>query len=129
MTMATIDLPSLDGLRVLLVEDNFLIADDIEQELREAGCRIIGPAPRVERGLALATTEPLDGALLDVNLSGEMCFPIADVLIERGIPFMFLTGYGEAAVPPAYRAMPRLSKPFDHRDLLRLVKRHFRKRG
>jgi DNA-binding response OmpR family regulator len=125
MAMPTPDWSGLDGLRILVVEDTLLIADLIVEELREAGCHVIGPAPRVERGLTLARAEPLDGALLDINLDGEPCFPIADVLLERGVPVAFLTGYGEAAVPPEYRSMPRLSKPFHLKELIQLVRCNF----
>ena len=96
----------LTGVRILVVEDTLLIADLIVEQLEEAGCDVIGPASHVERALALVEAERLDGALLDINLRGELCFPIADALAERGVPLAFLTGYGESAVPPAYRALP-----------------------
>jgi DNA-binding response OmpR family regulator len=116
---------NLQGLRVLVVEDTLLIADLIADELQESGCSVVGPVPRVEPGLALAAAEQLDGALLDINLAGQLCYPIVDVLVQRGVPVAFLTGYGDAALPPAYRAMPRLSKPFQLRDLVQLVQSHF----
>jgi DNA-binding response OmpR family regulator len=115
----------LQGLRVLVVEDTLLIADLIVQVLEDAGCAIVGPAPRVERGLALAMAERLDGALLDINLAGELCFPIAEVLVARGVPVAFLTGYGEATLPISYRGMPRLSKPFQLADLIDIVRCNF----
>jgi hypothetical protein len=77
--------------------------------LQDVGCHIIGPVPRLAQGLALATTASLDGALLDINLAGERCFPIAEALAARDIPFAFLTGYGDFAIPPEYRGAPRLS--------------------
>ena len=116
---------NLKGVRVLVVEDTLLIADLIVDQLEEVGCVIVGPAPRVDLGLALAVGEPLDGALLDINLAGELCFPIAKALVERGVPIAFLTGYGEAMLPAAYRQMPRLTKPFQLHDLVALVGRHF----
>jgi DNA-binding response OmpR family regulator len=115
----------LQGLRVLVVEDTLLIADLITSELQEAGCSVVGPVSRVERGLALAAVEPLDGALLDVNLAGEPCFPIAVALAERDVPVAFLTGYGDAALPPEYRGLPRLSKPFRMDAMIALVRNHF----
>jgi len=115
----------LRGLRVLVVEDTLLVADMIADELEEVGCTVVGPAPRVERGLALARAERLDGALLDVNLAGELCFPIAELLLAQGVPFAFLTGYGETTLPPGYRKMPRLAKPFQLNELLNLVRRNF----
>jgi DNA-binding response OmpR family regulator len=119
--------PDLDGLRVLVVEDSFLIADLITEELQDAGCSVVGPASRVKEGLALANAEPLDGALLDVNLAGEFCFPIAEALAAKGVPFVFLTGYGDAGLPSAFRQMPRLEKPFDTGELMKLVGGNFTK--
>jgi DNA-binding response OmpR family regulator len=115
----------LTGLRILVVEDTLLIADLIVEELELVGCEVVGPAPRVESGLALAAAERLDGALLDVNLNGEMCFPIADVLVQRRVPMAFLTGYGEGTLPPAFRDMPRLVKPFRVDELTSLVRSQF----
>jgi DNA-binding response OmpR family regulator len=112
---------SVRGMRVLVVEDTLLIAEVIADELRDRGCNVVGPAARLEQGLALAADEGLDGALLDVNLAGELCFPIADALAKRGVPFAFLTGYGDAAIPAGYRDAPRLTKPFNGANLLGLV--------
>jgi CheY-like chemotaxis protein len=116
---------SLHGLRVLVVEDMLLVADVIVEELRDRGCSVVGPAARLEHGLALATGEELDGALLDVNLAGERCFPIADELAKRAIPYAFLTGYGEGGMPPEYQHIPRLVKPFRTQALIELVATHF----
>jgi DNA-binding response OmpR family regulator len=116
---------NLHGLRVLVVEDILLVAELIVDQLQEVGCTVVGPVPRLDRGLALAVGEPLDGAILDINLAGEPCFPIADALVKRGIPIAFLTGYDEATLPAAYRQMPRLAKPFQLGDLVAVVKRHF----
>jgi len=120
------DAPGLHGLRILVVEDTLLVAEMIEDALHDLGCDVIGPAPRLQRGLALAGEAGLDGALLDVNLAGERCFPIADALTERGVPFAFLTGYGDAGIPPEYQLVPRLAKPFDLRSLEGLVARYFK---
>jgi DNA-binding response OmpR family regulator len=123
--MTAPDDAELTGFRILVVEDTLLIADLIVEELELVGCEVVGPAPRVESGLALALAERLDGALLDVNLNGEMCFPIADVLAQRGVPMAFLTGYGEGTLPPAYRHVPRLVKPFRVDELASLVRSQF----
>lgn len=119
----------LHGLRVLVVEDTFLIADLIVETLREQGCSVVGPAARLQQGLALVEGQPLDGALLDVNLAGELCYPIADALAHRGVPFVFLSGYGDAGIPPEYRQVPRLTKPFTLAELVALAGRHFRAGG
>jgi CheY-like chemotaxis protein len=119
------DAPELRGLRVLVVEDMLLVADVIVDELRDHGCRVIGPAARLEHGLVLAAGEELDGALLDVNLAGQRCFPIADELARRAIPYAFLTGYGDGGMPPEYQHVPRLAKPFRTQALIELVARNF----
>ncbi len=122
----TVDEPDLRGLRVLVVEDTLLVADVITEELRDSGCEVVGPVSRLQAGLRFARDERLDGALLDVNLAGERSFPIAAVLSERGIPFIFLTGYAEDAILPDFRASPCLMKPFRAEDMKRLVGSSFR---
>jgi CheY-like chemotaxis protein len=117
--------PDLQGLRILVVEDMLLIAEVIVDELHDHGYRVVGPAARVEQALALVTSAELDGALLDVNLAGERCFPIADELEKRSIPYVFLTGYGEGGIPPKYQHAPRLVKPFQPQALIDLVARYF----
>ena len=124
--MPAIVAADLRGLTILVVEDTALVADLVAEVLQEAGCRVVGPAARLDQGLALAATAGLAGALLDVNLAGERCFPIAEALAARGVPFAFLTGYGEQMLPPAYRDVPRLTKPFDIGQMLGLVERCFR---
>jgi DNA-binding response OmpR family regulator len=121
--MPVSDEPDLSGLRILVVEDSVLVADVIAEALRDHGCIVVGPVPKLEQGLVFANGEPLDGALLDVNLSGERCFPIAAVLAARGVPFAFLTGYGEGAIPAEYRGAARLAKPFSIVHLVDLVGR------
>ena len=111
----------LRGLRLLVVEDTFLVADLIVEQLLECGCEVVGPVGRVAKAVSLAEQERLDGALLDINLAGEFSFPVAAALASRGVPFIFLTGYGEQAMPAEFRAAPRLAKPFDMDELVRGV--------
>jgi DNA-binding response OmpR family regulator len=115
----------LQGRRILVVEDSALIADLIVDALNDSGCSAVGPAPRLAQGLMLAAVERLDGALLDINLAGEACFPIAAALGARGVPFAFLTGYGDRGIPAEYRGAPRLTKPFAVEALMALVARCF----
>jgi DNA-binding response OmpR family regulator len=117
--------PDLSGLRILVAEDALMIADLIAEGLQAQGCCVVGPVPRVEQGVALAETEQLDGALLDIDLAGEPSYAIAAALIARNVPFAFLTGYTEQALPPAYRDIPRLAKPFYLRDLLAMIAGRF----
>ncbi len=106
------DPSSLSGRRILLVEDETLVSMVIEEALRDLGCAIVGPVGTRDQALALAKAEPLDGALLDVNLAGEPVYPVADALFSRGIPFAFVTGSGQGGIAARYATMPTLVKPF-----------------
>ena len=118
---------SLSGLQVLVVEDAFLVALDLSDQLTDSGCRVIGPAATVEQALREIDGVALDGAVLDVNLAGERSFPIASLLASRGIPFLFLTGYDSSTVfPDEFQQAPRLSKPVDPAVLTEAVA-HFRR--
>ena len=109
----------LEGLRILVVEDNFLAAEVVRDALERSGCTVVGPVGRVADGLALAQQEKLDGAVLDINLNGDRCFPIADALSSRGVPFVFLTGYDSSTVvPDGLRTTRRLGKPVLEHQLI-----------
>jgi CheY-like chemotaxis protein len=103
--------------RVLLVEDEMLVAMMIEQVLLDEECRIVGPFTNLADALAAAHTETIDVAILDVNLRGERVFPVADVLSDRAIPFLFLTGYGAGAMPSDHPEWRVCAKPFRAIDL------------
>jgi DNA-binding response OmpR family regulator len=107
---------SLEGVRVLLVEDEYLVASLIEEILEIAGCIVTGPIPRLAQAVDAADRETCDAAVLDVNLAGERIYPVADILSRRNIPFVFVTGYG--VLPGEYANRPRLCKPFKMADLL-----------
>ncbi len=121
------DLDRLRGLRILIVEDTFMLADELNEFLRELGCETVGPAARASEATALAHATPLDGALLDVNLSrGETSFPVAADLAGRHVPFVFITGYDlDSSFPAEFRDSPRISKPLDLGVLVRAMLRHF----
>ena len=97
--------------RVLLVEDQALVAMDFEGMLVDLGCAVVGPFARLAPALHAARSEPLDGAVLDVNLAGERSFPIAHLLLALQIPFFFVTGLTSAALPPPLQGVPSLTKP------------------
>lgn len=109
----------LAGLRVLVVEDEMLVCMDIEDMLEEVGCKVVGPAARVSDALAILDTEPVDIALLDVNLGREKSYPIADRLARSGTPFLLSTGYAE--VDPPYNDHLRLQKPFSRKHLTEVL--------
>ena len=103
----------LTGRRVLVVEDESLVAMLIETILEDMDCIPVGPAANIEEGLRLvADTQDLDAALLDVNVAGQQIFPVADALKARGVPFVFSTGYGEGGLPDDWRGHPTIQKPF-----------------
>lgn len=115
--------------RVLVVEDEYEIASAIARELQEHGITVVGPVPNVADALArINEPDALQGALLDLNLRGEMAFPVADALAARQIPFVIATGYGSEHIPAKYRLFPRLEKPFEPSALVQLWTRLHRNR-
>lgn len=113
--------PLLVNRRILVAEDEALIAIDIETMLQSFGCEVVGPVSDVREILAVVDTEPLDGALLDVNLRGRQVFEILPQIIRRGIPVMLASGYDDSTLfPVAFRDLPRISKPFDEATLRRM---------
>lgn len=111
----------LDGMRLLVVEDETLVAMLIEDMLSDLGCTIVGPVGNIPSALEFAQREQLDGAILDVNLGGSPIYPVADVLTRRGVPFFFTTGYGAGGVDARYAGAQTLQKPFQHSALERAV--------
>jgi DNA-binding response OmpR family regulator len=107
----------LAGRRVLIVEDRYLIACDLADEVRELGAEVVGPSGNLAQALELVERESVDLALLDVNLDGDPVFPIAERLDAKGVPLIFLTGYDCDVMPESWRARPRLSKPVDAHEL------------
>jgi CheY-like chemotaxis protein len=112
----------LEGLRILIAEDNVFAAMELEQMLLAFGCRPVGPVARLEEAMSLASREELDGALLDVELQGQTVFAVAEELERRHIPMIFASGYGTDDVfPPAFVHHPRLPKPFGEDDVRRAL--------
>jgi DNA-binding response OmpR family regulator len=112
---------ALAGKRVLIVEDELLVALMIEDFLGDFGCTTIGPCGSVENALLAVRTETLDLAVLDVNLAGERVYPVAEALAERHIPFLFLSGYGEDAIPPGHSDWKVCAKPFRGAELAAML--------
>jgi CheY-like chemotaxis protein len=109
----------LSGLRLLVVEDETMIALMLEDMLDAFGCVVVDVAGTLSRGLDLAANESLDldGAILDVNLGGEKVYPVAERLEARGVPFIFCTGYGKAGLAPGFAHIPTLTKPYMREEL------------
>jgi two-component SAPR family response regulator len=101
------------GCRVLVVEDETMIAVLIEDILGAMECTIVGPVGKLETALKLARDETFDIAILDITIRGGKVYPVAEELIARGIPFAFASGYGDWALPPSLRDRRRLMKPFN----------------
>ena len=110
--------------RVLVVEDEALVAMGIEDALASLGVGMVGPAASVDKALDLVAAGGFDGVLLDVNLRGESVEPVADALAASGTPFVFVTGHGPEGLPEAHRNRPTLAKPFRDADLADAVRRH-----
>lgn len=106
---------------ILTVEDEPLVAMLLEDMLEQEGAVVVGPLMRLDEAMELAQTEKIDAAILDVNLGGQTSFRLAELLRQRGVPHMFVTGYGEAVRAEAKTDAPILAKPFrvdDVRDVL-----------
>jgi CheY-like chemotaxis protein len=108
-------------IRILVVEDEFLLADAMTDALTELGLEVVGPVGGLAEALALVATATIDCAILDINLRGEMVFPVADVLAARGVPYVFATGYQQDGIPERFNHAPTLSKPVDIRALRSLL--------
>lgn len=109
------------GIRVLVVEDEGAIAMMIEEMLEEVGCEVVASVARLAAALEIASVVEVDLAILDVNLAGERIFPVAEILRQRGIPFLFSTGYGASGLPGEFAQCPVLHKPFSQSDLQQKV--------
>lgn len=121
----TLDLSSLNGRRVLVVEDEYLLAEDLRAALERQGAEVMGPVATVAGALDLLRRGPAPViAILDINLQGEMVYPVADALRARGIPFIFATGYDAQAIPPAYAGVPRAEKPVELQMMGAAPRRH-----
>lgn len=103
--------------RVLVVEDEIMIRMLLEDMLADLGYGVAGSAGGLAEAIRLARDTEFDMAILDVNLNGDAVYPVADVLMERGLPFVFSTGYGERGLPEPYRDRPMLQKPFQMENL------------
>ena len=107
----------LSNRKVLVVEDEMMIAMLIEDMLDEFGCKLVGPATNVPRALDLIGKEQVEIAVLDLNLDGQDTYAIADALQQKNVPFIFATGYGSTGLRQEYGNRPVLQKPFQARDL------------
>ncbi len=118
-------MPDLSGLAILVVEDDYLLAEELCIGFREAGAQVIGPAPSVADAMGLLATSPMpDAAVLDVNLGGEFSWPVVDALLARSIPVLLASGYDLDGLPRRYTGLPRCEKPFTTAKLTTRLVRH-----
>lgn len=111
----------LSGARILIVEDEYYLADDLAKTLEREGAKVIGPAASLEEADALIAASEVDCAILDINLRGEMAFPVADRLESEGIPFVVASGYTSAAIPARFGQFRRIEKPFRPQEVLEII--------
>jgi DNA-binding response OmpR family regulator len=111
----------LRELRALIVEDESLLALSLEDDLASAGCSILGPFASLSSATDALRTRQFDLAILDVNLNGEMVYPLADELTARSIPFVLLTGYLSTDLPERFRKLPQVTKPYDPANLVAAI--------
>jgi DNA-binding LytR/AlgR family response regulator len=111
----------LTGRNILIVEDEYLIADEARSEFQTQGANVIGPAASVEQGLRLVETNRIDAGLLDIRLQGNLVFPVAQLLLDSGIPFFFVTGYDAMIMPDQFRELRRFTKPADYQVIAKAL--------
>lgn len=112
---------SLNGVRVLVVEDEMMVSMLLQDMLSDIGCTAVGPATKVQLALKLVEDAGFDVAILDVNLNGDETYPIAEALTARAIPFVFASGYRPGRLRQQYRSIPTLAKPFRQRELEQIL--------
>ncbi|MDK1387855.1 hypothetical protein ILFOPFJJ_05340 [Ensifer psoraleae] len=110
-----------EGCRVFVVEDEFLVALQIEDDLIAAGYVVVGPFTTLQGSIDASREQNFEIATLDLNLRGEFVYPLVDELLARGVPVLLLTGYTASDLPERFRALPRLAKPFNGPELIRQV--------
>jgi DNA-binding response OmpR family regulator len=118
--MSAVD--SVKATRVLIVEDEMLIALMLQDMVSEEGLAVAAIANTLQDGIELARTADVELAILDINLNGQEAYPVAEILRARGIPFVFSTGYGGASLRPEYKGAPRLMKPYQQDSLTAAIK-------
>ena len=123
---------SLNGIRILLAEDELIVAMQVAKDLADAGCVVLGPFKSVDRALGAIGDEPVDIGLLDVNLGGKWVYPCAEALAHKRVPFVFTTGYERATLPAKYVDRPVMRKPYARDELVSVVSEtmgHHRRHG
>jgi CheY-like chemotaxis protein len=108
------------GNRILLVEDEILVAMMMRDILSELGFSVVGPFSRLSEAMVAAVHDEIDGGIIDINLGGEFVYPVADVLVARRIPFVFVTGYGVESIDERFSSVPVIKKPVQRQALQKI---------
>lgn len=112
------DPAGLSGLKIIVIEDEALVALNLESMLEDLGCTVVGPFMRYAQAeTMIERSADADAAILDVNIGGQKVFPIAQKLVEKGVPIIFATGYGRAGLPEAWHDRPVLQKPYTEAEV------------
>ena len=112
---------SLDGTRVLIVEDDYYLADDLSRSLVQAGAEVVGPVGTLAEAQSRVGGDDFDMAVIDMNLRGDFAYAVAERLDAERVPFVIATGYNEASLPEHLKNVPRVEKPFAARDVVSLL--------
>ncbi len=112
---------AFSSLRILIVEDEYYLAADLAEALRREGADVVGPVGTLAEAADMVERERIDCAILDMNLRGDMAYPVADRLEQAQIPFLIATGYNSASLPERFGRVPRIEKPFDPRDVIAAI--------
>jgi DNA-binding NtrC family response regulator len=113
---------ALDGCRVLILEDEYFLADDLKKELISRGAKVVGPIPDLLAAQDQVSRDNFDVAVIDVKLRDEFAWSIADMLVQEKIPFVFATGYGPTTIPERFRAIQIWEKPYDISKLMESIR-------
>lgn len=121
----------LSGARVLVLEDETLVSMMVEDMLLDLGCEVVGPFAKLDQALDFMAdgAGKVDAALLDVNLGGVRSFPMAEALADKGVPFVFTTGYDESGLPDVWRGRPTLRKPFMMGEMAEALRKALPEKG
>ena len=112
--------------RVLIVEDEYLVAEEIANTLRESKIHVVGPIGMIHEAYEAVQDTSLDCAVMDINIGGGASFPLIDVLIQRSVPVLLMTGYDQEELPMKYRSLPLVQKPLLRGELARALGRLFK---
>ena len=120
---AHVPVHDLRGRCILIVEDEYFLADDLAKGFSDAGIDILGPVPSLAKALELAEHKQVSGAVLDINLDGDKVYDVADTLIARDVPVVFVTGYDKSDIPARFAEVPFCQKPAEFEEVTQALAR------